>query len=182
MKCDDAAEAILSGSALSGKIKEHAATCAECGKLRDMVLELEKAGERERARDLSRAAVQSIISQATRITKERVSPPHLRMKEWWLVQRLAAAAAILFAVGAAGILSGRILKRHSEAEKPVAVLAIDSLRGMDSLRYEVKRDVAGFERRYEREPASGGLSTEFDSLRSRIAMASSSVEYELAGL
>jgi len=182
MKCDEIAEVILSSGVLSKDRKRHVAKCKECSALADAVLGLDEAGRLQRDRDISPEAAQSVILQAEQITRERITPPHMRMKEWWLVQRLAAAAALLLAVGGAGILTSRLLIPHEEPEEPVANAFLASVQGIDGLRKDMEKEVSGFESRHQSDAGKDGLSREFNALRSQIAMLSVSVETELAGL
>ncbi len=182
MKCDDVFEVILTRGPLTEEMAEHLEGCEECAGLNEAVVALDKEGDRGRKRDLSAGAVDYVLSEAARITGERISPPHTKMKEWWLVQRLAAAAAVVLAAGLGIMLLSRMLAPEERAAAPVEFAVRDTGTEIDGLREDLTADISGFAGRHYANGGAGQLYHEIADLKSRMEAASAGLQLEFAGL
>lgn len=183
MKCDDIVEALLAGGALNDEMKQHIQRCDACRRLRESVVCLDALGAEDRKCDISAGAVSSVFQTVRAIQSQRITAPHTRMIDWWLLRGLAAAALFVIVAGGGIMLTGRLFMQ--QPDEKAAVFQMEqgfSNVEIDELRDGIRSGLAGFRVRYTDAAENGGIGSDLERMRERMERVSAGIEYELYGM
>jgi hypothetical protein len=153
MKCREAMRLLLIETAeTDAGLNEHLAGCAECRRFAELVSSLRRAGEGERANDLSPEAIRETQRAAAAILADRRERPGAFVfPAWWRPRAAVPAAAVL-----ALLLAGVSVLWHRKGGEPQPAGRVEAAQleaGIDTLLEGIRYDVAWFSERYlEGEP------------------------------
>lgn len=182
-KCDDIVEVLFSGGDLSEEMRTHIQRCDECRHLKESIMRLDSLGAEARELDISKGAVSRVLASARAIQAQRVRAPHTRMIDWWLLRGLAAAALFVIIAGGSVMLIRQVVMRGVGDSTGLHQLeTVPSFVDLDQGRHDIRRAIAGFTVRYVQSREGGGLDSDLEHIRERMARARAGIQYELYGM